>query len=142
MVWLNQGFNQSSLKPYVQSFCSLDYSMLCNVLGGDLECMLVMLERSPPYLCLYLFYLIKRNKSKNKQGLYRSKTMGSLNFIIIFYLLLLLLLLFLFYFMCSPNFLSFSINKAKVKFAIISIALFYLHSRLLLLFMKVILKVH
>ena len=42
--------------------------------------------------------------------------------------------------MCSPNFLSFSINKAKVKFEKINIALIYLHSRLLLLFIKVILK--
>jgi hypothetical protein len=32
------------------------------------------------------------------------------------YLLLLLLLLFLLHFMGSPNFISFSINKAKVKF--------------------------
>ena len=44
--------------------------------------------------------------------------------------------------MGSPNFLSFSINKAKVKFAKINIALIYLHSKLLLLFMKVILIVH
>jgi hypothetical protein len=116
----NQGFSQSSLKPFVPSFCALDHSMLCNVLGGDLECVLVMLERSPPHLFLYLFYLIKRNKSENKQGLYQSKTLGRLNFIIIiitfyFCYLLLLLLYFLILFYVFTQ--LFSINKAKVKFA-------------------------
>jgi hypothetical protein len=32
------------------------FNVLCNILVGDLKCVLVMLERSPPHLFLYLFY--------------------------------------------------------------------------------------
>jgi hypothetical protein len=50
-------------------------------------------------------------------------------------------LLYYFYFILFYLFtqlLSFSINKAKVKFAKINIAMIYLYGKLLLLFMKVI----
>ena len=68
MVWLNQRFNQSSPEPYVSSFCLLDHSMLCNVLVGDLECVLVMPERSPLHLFLYLFILKKETKVETNKG--------------------------------------------------------------------------
>jgi len=108
------GVRNGLAKPGVQPILSkVIYSVLLCVrsfdvvqsVGGDLECVLVMLERSFPHLFLYLFYLIKRNKSGNKQGLYQLKTLGSLNFIIIiitfyyyyyYYYIFLLLLFYLF----------------------------------------------
>ena len=37
---------------------------------GDLECVLVVLERSPPHLFVYLFLF---DKERNEQALYRPK---------------------------------------------------------------------
>jgi hypothetical protein len=68
VVWLNQKFSQPSLEPFVLSFYMMDHSGLCNMLVGDLECVHVVLERSPPYLFLYLFYLIKKNKKEINKG--------------------------------------------------------------------------
>jgi len=101
-------------------------------------------EISPTLIGIPTFYLTKKNKKKQTRAL-PVETLGSLNFIIIiitfiFIYLLLLLFLFLFHFMSSPNFLSFSINK--VNLTKINIALIYLLSKLLLLFIKLILKVH
>jgi len=41
---------------------------LCNVLVGDLRCVFIMHERSPPHLFLYLFYLINKNKKRTNKG--------------------------------------------------------------------------
>ena len=98
------------------------------------------LRNLPHSYCCTCFYLTKKNKKKQTRAL-PAKTLGSLNFIIIIITFIFVIYYYiLFYFMCSPNFLSFSINE--VKFAKINKALIYLLSRLLLLFIKVILKVH
>jgi hypothetical protein len=69
-----KGSPNLSLKLSVLSFCMVYCSLLCNMLVGDLKCAFVVLERSPPYLFLYLLYFQQINKNKrnrNKQGLYR-----------------------------------------------------------------------
>jgi hypothetical protein len=68
MVWLDQRFSQPSLGPSVSSFCMLGNLMLCNVLVEDLECVLVMLERSSPHLFLYLSLFAKETIIKTNNG--------------------------------------------------------------------------
>ena len=80
--------------------------------------MLVMLERSPPTLIVVpAFYLTKKNKKKQARAL-PVETLGSLNFTIIFTFIFVIYYYcyYFFHFVGSPNFLSFSINKVKVKF--------------------------
>jgi hypothetical protein len=70
-----KGFRRGLAKPKVQPILSEaacpillhdDRSRLCNVLVGDLKCVHVILERYPPHLFLYLFYLMKE-KQRRKQ---------------------------------------------------------------------------
>jgi hypothetical protein len=132
--WLNHMFSQSSLKV-ICLILLLDGSFdVCATCWGDLKCVVVMLERSPPHLFLYLLLFYRKNK-KNRQGLYQLKYWRALSLLLLFFILFVYhyyyyyyyYYKFLFYFMCSPNFLSFNINKAKVEFAKINIALIYLH---------------
>ena len=37
------------------------FDVLCNVLVGDLKCMFVMYERSPPHLYLYLSFFYRQH---------------------------------------------------------------------------------
>jgi hypothetical protein len=67
MAWLNQRFSQSSLEPSVLSFGMLDHLILCNMLVGDLNCVFVMHERSPPtYSCTCL--LDKETRMETNKG--------------------------------------------------------------------------
>ena len=101
-------------EPSVLSFCMLCYSMLCNTLVGDLECVLVMLERSPPHLFLYLFYLIKKNKKETKKGSTNRNTSEPKFYYYYYYLFVYYFIyIYLFYFICSPNFLSFSKTQTR-----------------------------
>ena len=88
-------------------------------LGVTMSCL-----RDLPYTysCTCIFFL-EKTKTETTRAL-PVKKLGSLNLIII---IIFFYLFNFFYFMCSPNFLSFSINKAKVKFTKINIALIYLY---------------
>ena len=118
MGWLNQRSSQSSLGPSVPSFCMLDHLMLCNVLWGSRMCVSYAWEISPTLIGVPTFYLTKKNKKKQTRALL-VETLEILSFIIIITFIFVIYYYYyyyLFHFMGSPNFLSFSINKAKVKF--------------------------
>jgi hypothetical protein len=55
---------------------------LCNVLVGDLEFVLIVLERSPPHLFLYLFLFDKEKQKRKQTRALPVETLRSLNFII------------------------------------------------------------
>ena len=116
---------------------------LCNVLVGDLECVFIMIERSPPHLLLYLLLLNKEKQkkqtSKGSTGLNTEEPKTYLLLLLLFfcYLLLLLLYFFILFYVFTQTFCHFSIIKARAKFAKINIALIYLHHELLLLIMEV-----
>ena len=64
----DQRFSPFSLELFFLSFCMLDCPMLCNMLVGDLECVVVPLERSPLHLFLYLHFFSRKNKDRNNKG--------------------------------------------------------------------------
>ena len=153
-----QGVRDGLAKPEVQpilsgAICSIlllvrSFDVVQCVGGRSRMCVRHAWEISPTLIVVLGFYLTKKSKMKQTRTL-PVEILGSLNFIIIITFILLFIItiiifsfiiIIIIYFMCSPNLLSFSINKAKVKFAKINIALIYLHSRFLILFMKVILN--
>ena len=70
---------QSSLLESHPSCSSVRCAIwICATCWGRSRIVVVELDSSPPHLFLYLFY---SSKSRNKQGLYRFWTPGSLNFI-------------------------------------------------------------
>ena len=76
-------------------------------------------ETSPTLVIVPAFIQKKRNKmetNKDFAGLNNRDPKFIIIIIIIKFFSLLIIFIFT-YFICSPNFLSFSINKAKVKFA-------------------------
>ena len=87
--------------------------------GGSRMCVSYAWEISPTLIVVPAIYLTKKNKKKHTRAL-PVETLESLNFIIIitftFVIYYYCYYYFLFHFMGSPNCLSFSINKAKVKF--------------------------
>ena len=110
--------NQSTLELYVCPSRMLDRSMFVQRVGGRSLMYVCHAWEISPTLILYLFYLIKRNKSGNKQGLYQLKTPGSLKSFYYYCCLLIIVYIFLsvhltYYY----YFFSFNSSKAKVRIA-------------------------
>jgi hypothetical protein len=80
MVWLTQRFNQSSLKSCTSSFCKLDHSVLCNVLGRSRVCGCNAWETSPTLILVPAYS--RRNKVETKA--LPVWTSGNLNLIVIY----------------------------------------------------------
>ena len=74
-AWSNQGFGYPSLDSFHPVLQCVGSSMLCTIFGGEISNRFAIgdLERSPPYLFLYLLY------SKEKQEWKQEGTLPGLN---------------------------------------------------------------
>ena len=131
MAWLNQRFSQFSLESSVLSFYMIYYLMFCATCWWEISSVCSLCKRDLPhtYSCTYLFNQRKTKKKTNKGSTGLSIGEPKSYYYFLFFYFIITINIFLFY--VFTELLSFSINKAKVKFAKINIALIYLYSKLL-----------